>query len=46
MRRRHHVGFIVKSPYRDRVEDLLGLYAERVQADFHASAPAREKVHE
>lgn len=46
MRRRHHIGFIVKSPYRDRVEDLLGLYAERVQADFHASAPAREKAHE
>lgn len=46
MRRRHHIGFIVKSPYRDRVEDLLSLYAERVQADFHASAPAREKAHE
>jgi biotin carboxylase len=46
MSRRHHVGFIVKSPYRNRVEDLLDLYTERVRTDFHASAPAREKAHD
>lgn len=46
MRRRHHVGFIVKSPYRDRVEDLLALYTERVHAQFHASAPPREKAND
>ncbi len=45
MDRRHHVGFIVKSPYRDRVENLLGLYTERVRVDFHASAPPRDKAH-
>ena len=45
MNRRHHVGFIVKSPYRDRVESLLSLYTERVRTDFHASAPPREKAH-
>ena len=43
MHRQHHVGFIVKSPYRDRVEDLLNLYADRVRIHFHASAPPREK---
>lgn len=46
MRRRHHVGFIVKSPYRGRVEDLLTLYTERVHAHFHASAPPREKAND
>jgi hypothetical protein len=46
MNRRHHVGFIVKSPYRDRVENLLGLYTERVRTDFHASAPPRDKAHD
>jgi hypothetical protein len=46
MRRRHHVGFIVKSPYRDRVEDLLALYTERVHAQFQASAPPREKAND
>ncbi len=44
MHRRHHVGFIVKSPYRDRVEELLKIYADRVRTRFHASAPPREKV--
>lgn len=43
LRRRHHVGFIVKSPYRDRVESLLSTYAERVRTDFLASAPPRER---
>lgn len=44
--RRHHVGFIVKSPYCERVENLLGLYAERVRMGFHASAPPRERAHD
>ena len=42
MRMLHHVGFIVKSPHLSRVEQLLGEYAQRVQRDFHASAPAEE----
>jgi biotin carboxylase len=46
MNRRHHVGFIVKSPYRERVEHLLALYTERVHAHFHASAPPREKAND
>lgn len=46
MHKRHHVGFIVKSPDYGRVSELLSLYTSRVQADYHASAPAREKVRE
>ena len=43
MKKKHHVGFIVKSPRRERVAELLQLYTERVRRDHHASAPAREK---
>ena len=46
MRKRHHVGLIVKSPEYARVEDLLRIYAERVRNEFHASAPAQEKIRE
>jgi biotin carboxylase len=43
MHKRNHVGFIVKSADRQRVNDLLQMYTERVRQDFHASAPPREK---
>lgn len=43
MHKKHHVGFIVKSPQRERVSELLKLYTERVRQDFHASAPPRDK---
>jgi hypothetical protein len=43
MKKKHHVGFIVKSPRRERVSELLKLYTERVRRDHHASAPPREK---
>jgi len=46
LQKQHHVGFIVKSPHRERVEELLGLYSERVRNEYHASAPPREKVRE
>jgi biotin carboxylase len=46
MRKRHHIGFIVRSPNYQRIGDLLNLYSERVRNDYHASAPAREKVRE
>jgi biotin carboxylase len=46
MHKKHHVGFIVKSPDYQRVAGLLNQYAERVQRDFHAYAPARESVRE
>jgi hypothetical protein len=43
MNKQHHVGFIVKSPRRERVSELLKLYTERVRRDHHASAPPRDK---
>ena len=46
MNRKHHVGFIVKSPYRSRVEELLKLYVDRVRTHFHASEPARDNAHD
>ena len=46
MKKRYHVGLIVKSRNYDRVSELLGRYTERVRHDFHASAPARETAAE
>jgi biotin carboxylase len=46
MSKHHHVGFIVKSQHYERVGELLKLYSERVRNEYHASAPAREKVRE
>jgi biotin carboxylase len=46
MSKHHHVGFIVKSKEHERVGELLKLYSERVRNEYHASAPAREKVRE
>ena len=43
LKKKHHVGVIVKSPQRERVAELLKLYTERVRRDFHASAPPRDK---
>ncbi len=39
----HHVGLIVKSPSAQRVQELLMTYAARVQHDFHASLPPKDK---
>jgi biotin carboxylase len=46
MSKRHHVGLIVKSPRHERVRELLEVYSERVRNDYHASAPALEKLRE
>lgn len=42
--KKHHVGLIVESPDRNRIMELLDKYAEIVKKDFHASAPAKEKL--
>lgn len=39
----HHVGFVVKSPDRNRVQDLLNQYSARFIQDFTVVAPARER---
>jgi biotin carboxylase len=43
MDREHHVGLIVESPSSQRVQELLATYAARVQHDFHASLPPKDK---
>jgi biotin carboxylase len=43
MQKRHHVGLIVKSARRERVQELLDGYVERVKQDFAATAPPRER---
>lgn len=43
MQESHHVGVIVQSSSRQRVMELMDNYAKRIFADYHASAPARDK---
>lgn len=42
--KRHHVGFVLRSPDDSRITQLIELYTNRVRKDFHASAPPRDKV--
>lgn len=46
MHKKHHIGFIVKSPAHQRVMELLQSIAQRIQHDFHAYVPPRETVRE
>ena len=46
MKKRHHIGLIVKSGNYERVAELLTQYTHRVRDNFHASAPARETARE
>jgi hypothetical protein len=39
----YHIGLIVQSPKLERVIERLDDYAQRVQRDYHASAPAPSK---
>jgi len=39
----HHVGFILKSPSPERLQQLLDSYARRFQADFVATQPVPDK---
>ncbi len=46
LNKQHHIGFIVKSDSRERVEQLLSSYVERVRDEYQASAPPRNRVSE
>ncbi|MDQ2711631.1 MAG: ATPase [Acidobacteriota bacterium] len=46
LKKPNHIGFIVKSSRRERVEELLAAYTERVRTEFQASAPPRDTVNE
>ncbi len=43
MKKRHHVGLVVRSPRLARVEELLEFYTRLVLADYHAAMPAKER---
>src|SRR5579872_2151650 len=43
MDREHHVGLIVRSPSAARIQELLRSYSDRVQHDFHAALPPKDK---
>lgn len=43
MSEEYHVGLIVQSTSRARVLELMDKYAQMIQNDYHASAPAKDK---
>ncbi len=46
LKKQNHIGFIVKSAKRERVEQLLNQYSERIRHEFQATAPPRNRVSE
>lgn len=44
LKKRHHVGLIVASPNRERVEGLLDSYVRRFGDEFHAALPAADEA--
>lgn len=43
MKKKNHIGFIVRAGRRERVLELLDHYAGRIFNEYHASAPAKDK---
>ncbi|WP_224365269.1 ATP-grasp domain-containing protein [Hyalangium versicolor] len=43
LKKKNHIGFVVRSPKQERVEELLKNYLERISREFHASLPAPAK---
>ncbi len=44
MNKEYHVGLIFESKNKTKIMELLDKYAHIIQVDFHASAPAKEKL--
>jgi biotin carboxylase len=44
VRKRHHVGLVVRSPGYQRVQELLGQYVTRISEDFLAVLPPLERT--
>lgn len=44
LKKEYHIGLILHAKDRNRILSLLDDYTERVKKDFHASAPAKEKL--
>ncbi len=43
MQKKHHVGLLFQSHSHDRIGQLLDDFTRRVQQDYHASAPPKER---
>ena len=43
LKKDYHIGLIIQSKKRERIQELLDQYAIRIREDFHASAPAPKK---
>jgi biotin carboxylase len=43
LKKKNHIGFVVRSPKQERVEELLKGYLERISRDYHAALPAPSK---
>jgi len=43
LRKKHHIGLVVRAPKQERVEELLEKYLQRIAREFHASLPAPSK---
>ena len=41
--RKHHVGFVLRSPVQERIDQLIESYMPRVRRDFFATLPAPAK---
>ena len=39
LQKKHHIGFVVRSPKQERVEELLKKYLERISLEFHTALP-------
>jgi biotin carboxylase len=44
VRQKHHIGFVLRAPRRERIEELLTSYLERIGRDFHAVLPPAEQA--
>jgi biotin carboxylase len=43
LKKKNHIGFVVRSPKQERVEELLKAYLGRIANEFHTSLPAPRK---
>lgn len=43
MNEKHHVGMVLKSDKKERIQQLLDEYADIIKTDYHASAPVPDK---
>ena len=43
LKKKNHIGFVLRSPKQERVEELLKAYLDRIAREFHASLPAPPK---